>query len=111
MNQDQRGQFSVRLIQKCPVCNNDYNEGRVEILEENEYSFLAYLTCGFCASSIIVRVMTMPHGLVGNAILTDLTAAEVAVYGAEPSVVSDQVLAIHQLIDSNGFFIEKMRKI
>jgi hypothetical protein len=55
--------------------------------------------------------MTMPHGLVGNAILTDLTAGEVLTYGAENVVLSDQVLAIHQLVDSNGPFIEKMRKI
>ena len=109
MNDDQRGQFSLKLIQKCPVCNHDYTEGRIEILDEHEQGFLAYLTCGFCSSSIIVRVMTMPHGLIGNAILTDLTSAEVMDFALEPEVGSDNVLDLHRLISQDSSFIEKLR--
>ncbi len=109
MNNSQKGQFSLKLVQKCPVCNHDYTEGKIEILDENEQGFLAYLTCGHCSSSIIVRVMTMPHGLIGNAILTDLSAIEVMDYTLEPEIISDNVLEIHQLINKDSSFIEKLK--
>lgn len=109
MNQDQRGQFSLRLIQKCPVCARDYNGGRIEILSESDQSFLAYMSCGSCSSSIIVRVLTLPHGLVGNAILTDLNGAEVLSFSEVEPVLSNQVLEMHQLISQDAAFIDKMR--
>ena len=109
MNQDQRGQFSLRLIQKCPVCSRDYSGGRIEILSESDQSFLAYMSCGWCASSIIVRVLTLPHGLVGNAILTDLNGAEVLNFSAHEPVLSNQVLELHQLFATENEFIEKIR--
>src|SRR3989339_565653 len=98
MDQNQKGQFSLKLIQKCPVCNHDYTDGRIEILTESEMSFLAYLTCVYCSSSIIVRVMTMPHGLIGNAILTDLTSSEVMDFSLESEIEANNVLSLHELM-------------
>lgn len=110
MIQDQKGQFSLRLIQRCPVCNGDYTESRLEILDEDEKSFLVYMSCGFCSSSLIVRVVTLPHGLIGNAILTDLSAPEVLSYSDSPTVLGNHVLEIHELINKDSSFMEKMRR-
>ena len=109
MDNKQKGHFSLKLVQKCPVCARDYADGKIDILGENERSFLAYLTCGHCFSNIIVRVMTMPHGLIGNAILTDLTATEVMDFSLEPEIISDNVLEIHQLINQDNCFIDKLK--
>ena len=106
---DYKGQFSLRLIQKCPICNQDYGSGRIQILEEEGSSFLAYLTCNFCHSSILVRVMTLPHGLVGNAILTDLASEEVIPFSEENKIVSDDVLFIHDYLAKDGDFIQKLK--
>lgn len=106
---DSKGQFSMKLIQKCPVCNQDYLEGKIQILEEADSSFLAYLTCNYCHSSIIVRVMTLPHGLVGNAILTDLYSEEVGKFAEAEIVKSNDVLEAHQEIGQGAAFLEKMR--
>jgi len=106
---DSRGQFSLKLIQKCPVCNHDYIEGKIQILEEVDSSFLAYLTCGHCHSSIIVRVMTLPHGMVGNAILTDLSSEEVGKFAEAEVISSNEVLAVHQEVGKSGEFLEKMK--
>ena len=111
MNQDNKNQFSLRLVQKCPICNRDYTEGRIEILAENQHSFLAYMSCSICSSSILVRVMTLPHGLIGNAIVTDLAASEVLGYSEAQSVNSNTVLEIHELIGKDSSFIENIRKI
>lgn len=82
----------------------------MEVLDESERSFLAYLTCGFCASSIIVRVMTMPHGLLGNAILTDLGPIEVLDYAEAGEIESNGVLEAHGLISQSASFLDKLRK-
>ena len=109
MNADQRGQFSLRLIQKCPVCNQDYTNGKIQILTEENNTFLAYLTCGQCNSSILVRVMTMPHGLVGNAILTDLASDEVLQFSSEERVSSNNVLEVHDYLTKKSDFIQRLK--
>ena len=106
---DYKGQFSLRLIQKCPICNQDYASGRIQILEEEGNSFLAYLTCGFCHSSILLRVMTLPHGLVGNAILTDLSSEEVLPFSEESKVISNDVLFIHDYLAKDEDFIQRLK--
>ena len=105
---NQKGQFSLRLIQRCPVCNQDYNTGQIQILDEENNSFLAYLTCSFCHSSILVRVLTLPKGLVGNAILTDLLSEEVMPFSEEEQVTGDDVLFIHDYLAKNGDLIERL---
>ncbi|MBU1130539.1 hypothetical protein KJ840_00175 [Patescibacteria group bacterium] len=107
---DNKGQFSLKLIQKCPVCNHDYLEGKIQILEEADVSFLAYLTCGHCHSSIIVRVMTLPHGMVGNAILTDLSSDEVGKFSEAEVLNSNEVLQVYQELWQSEGFLEKMKQ-
>ena len=99
----------MRLIQKCPVCNQDYSTGRIQILDEEGNSFLAYLTCSNCQSSILVRVMTLPHGLVGNAILTDLASDEVMLFSEDSRVSSNDVLTIHDYLIKQGDFVQKLK--
>lgn len=106
-----KGQLNLKLIQKCPVCNADYIDNRIEVIDENDHSFLAYLSCGFCASNIIVRVVTMPHGLIGNAILTDLGPIEVLEYSQTENIKSDNVLEVHQMISQDSNFIDKLKRV
>ncbi|MBU1036962.1 hypothetical protein KKF32_02915 [Patescibacteria group bacterium] len=108
---NQKGQFSLRLIQKCPVCNQDFSTGRIQILDEENNSFLAYLTCANCRSSILVRVMTLPHGLVGNAILTDLNSEEVISFSEEEQINSNDVLFIYDYLAKKGDFIERLKQL
>lgn len=106
-----RGQLNLKLIQKCPVCNADYLDNRIEVINENDRGFLAYLSCGFCSSNIIIRVLTMPHGLIGNAILTDLGPIEVLEYSQTGEIKGDNVLEAHALISQDSNFIEKLKKV
>lgn len=108
---ENKSPFNLKLIQKCPVCNADYVDNRLEVLEENERGVLIYLSCGNCFSNMIVRLLAMPHGLFGNAILTDLQPAEVVAYAQDGHVSGDNVLEAHQLIHKEDAFIEKLRRI
>jgi hypothetical protein len=90
--------FNLRLVQHCPVCRAESASAKVEILEELGSSFLAYLSCVRCGSSLIVRVITMPQGLVGNAILTDLSSEEVVRFSEVGAVGEDFVLGTWQAL-------------
>ena len=95
---------SIRLVQNCPVCDRKYQPNRVQIIDEFGNSFLAYLTCNFCQSNLIVKVISMPQGLVGNAILTDLSPEEVLKFSDGIKVTSDDILNVHQSLTKNEIF-------
>jgi len=95
---------SIRLVQQCPVCNRQYQPGRVQIIDEQGNTFLAYMTCSFCHSNLIVRVMSLPQGLVGSAILTDLMPDEVLRFADEPGVSTDDILYVHQILHTDELF-------
>ena len=95
---------SIRLVQNCPVCNRKYQPNRVQIIDEFGNSFLAYLTCNFCQSNLIVKVISMPQGLVGNAILTDLSPEEVLRFSDAVAVSGDDILNVHQSLSNNEIY-------
>lgn len=98
--------FNLRLVQRCPVCKAEQASAQLEILEELGSSFLAYLSCSRCGSSLIVRVMTMPQGLVGNAILTDLSSEEVVRFTGAPAMTADEVLAVWQGLRGDDYLTQ-----
>ena len=95
---------SIRLVQNCPVCNRKYQPNKVQIIDELGNAFLAYLTCTFCQSNLIVRVVSLPQGLVGSAILTDLDPMEVLRFSNGIKVSSDDILNVHQSLNNNKIF-------
>ena len=82
------------------MCRAEQVTANVEILEEVGSGFLAYLSCTRCGASLIVRVAAMPQGLVGNAILTDLSSDEVVRFALTSNVTPDDVLATWELATS-----------
>jgi len=53
--------------------------------------------------------MTMPHGLVGNAILTDLSSDEVIYFKEVTDISSNDVLEIYDYFLRQNDFIEKIK--
>lgn len=100
MDHDWTSPFNVRLMQRCPMCRAEQVSANVDILEEGAAGFLAFLSCTKCGASLIVRVAAMPQGLVGNAILTDLTSDEVARFTDGCDVTADDVLEAWDLAAS-----------
>jgi len=88
--------INLRLIKNCPICNADYHQSMIQVLDESEFGVLTYATCQACGANLLTRLAAMPHGVVGNAILTDLTPLEVGSYSGSDDLTGDDVLAIHQ---------------
>ncbi len=90
--------LNLRLIKKCPVCQHEYKQSMVQVLDESEYGILTYATCVNCGANLLTKFASMPQGVVGNAILTDLKAYEVMDFVNTDELTADEVLAIQQII-------------
>lgn len=95
---DKHKEASLLLIKKCPLCNNNYLADKLEILDDSGNTFLAYLSCGYCGSHLIVRVVASPHGLVGTASITDLLADEVMTFSQEEIITANDIIELVAII-------------
>jgi hypothetical protein len=95
--------INLRLVKNCPVCQREYQHTLVQILSENEYGLLTHVTCANCGAHLLTRLATMPQGVVGNSILTDLQADEVMGFISFEAISGDDVLQVHQMLDKKEF--------
>jgi len=93
--------LSLKLIQRCPACQSAFQRAQVSILMENEMAVLAHMSCLNCGANLIANVITMPQGLVGNAVLTDMTADEAGQLLIERGLTEDEFLNIYAFIHAN----------
>ena len=65
-----------KLIQKCPICGQEYNHNKIKILETQDLYILSYLKCTSCDSGLALKILMLPHGMVGQAVVTELDDEE-----------------------------------
>lgn len=102
--------LNLRLIRSCPICNQEYRQSMVQVLEENDMGFLTYASCASCGANLLTKFSTLPQGLVGNAILTDLKAEEVLDFASGDVISDDEVLYIQQAISKKNL-INQIKKV
>ena len=66
-----------KILQKCPICGFEYDYNKIRILETEDFYILSYLKCSNCLAGVILKIFILPHGLVGQAVVTDLDADEI----------------------------------
>lgn len=96
--------LNLRLIRNCPICQHEFKANSIQVLSENDFGALTYMICAFCGARLLTKLSSMPQGIVGNAILTDLKPEEVMDFsGNAGNIQADDVLAVHQLINDQEF--------
>jgi len=74
-------------------------------------SILSYFKCESCFSGIALKIMIMPHGLVGQAIVTDLEPREILNLKNKNSFVnSGDVLHVYNFFKSNNDLMKEIKK-
>lgn len=101
-NFSRRKDAGIMLVKQCPLCHRNYQQDNFKILEEENYTFLAHLSCSNCGSHLIIRVMISPHGLVGTASVTDLQASEVLAFREEGAVSANEILDLVEIIKQDN---------
>lgn len=100
---------NLRLIRHCPICNTEYIQSQMQVLDESELGILTYISCRSCGANLLTKFASLPQGLIGNAILTDLEPQEVMEFAGAKELTADEVLEIQQnFIDKD--MIGKLRK-
>jgi len=102
--------LNLKLIKKCPVCNVDYQQSMIQVLDESEYGLLTYATCKSCGANLLTKFASLPQGVIGNAILTDLKPQEVMDFAAQDELSDDGVLDIQYMI-SKKELVNNLKKL
>ena len=101
---------NLHLIKKCPICSADYEQSSVQVLDENEFGVLTYASCHSCRANLLTKFTSLPQGVIGNAILTDLSPQEVLDFAAKSPVEADEVLDIQAML-SKKELIKNFKKL
>lgn len=100
--------LSLKLLQKCPSCESVLDSAMVHVLIESDTTMMAHIACSSCLASFITMLSNHPHGMVGNAILTDLNYPETMQSLTAESITEDEFLTLYRMIEAPNF-IELLR--
>ena len=102
--------INLHLIKKCPICSADYQPSNVQVLDENELGILTYASCLSCRANLLTKFTSLPQGVIGNAILTDLSPQEVLDFATKSALEADEVLDIQAML-SKKELIKNFKKL
>lgn len=102
--------LNLKLIKRCPICSVDYQPANIQVLDENEFGVLTYASCASCKANLLSKFTSLPQGVIGNAILTDLSPQEVLDFATDTAIEADDVLDIQAMITKKEL-INNLKKI
>ncbi len=91
----------LKLNAKCPICGNLYDLQKLRIIGERDQQILAYIDCGTCSTALLSILSMSPNGMTAHGLVTDLSVEEVIDSEAWRSVQADDVLDLHEFLDTN----------
>lgn len=97
----------LKLINKCPLCSEQYQPFQASIVEEKEDAQLVHIECRKCQSSIVALIVNGQLGLTSVGLITDLSSEDVENFKDAQPLTEDDVFEAYQQLQSAGkdFFI------
>lgn len=89
---------SVHIIKQCPVCNKNYTDEVIHILEETEETTLIHITCPSCKSALVASISTTELGMGLVGVVTDLNENDVMRMRENDPFSEDDLLEFYSLI-------------
>lgn len=103
-----KGPERIKIDAKCTVCGSLYDFGRLEVLQEEDGATLMYIKCAVCKSAALSIIALGAFGLKVASVITDLEREEVMRFQEQPSVKSEEVLQLHEDLDTVDNFINTL---
>jgi hypothetical protein len=100
----------LKLNARCPICNNMYDLQKLRIIGEREQQVLAYIDCATCSTALLSILSMQPNGMTAHGLVTDLTVEEVVDSEAWKAVGADDVLDLHEFLDTNTPGVFQLRR-
>lgn len=91
----------LKLNARCPICGNLYDLQKLRIIGERDQQILAYIDCGTCSTALLSILSMSANGMTARGLVTDLSVEEVIDSEAWRSVHADDVLDLHEFLDSD----------
>ncbi|MDD3284468.1 MAG: hypothetical protein PHZ07_02640 [Patescibacteria group bacterium] len=99
-----------KLIQKCPVCGKEYNFSKIKVLCVDDASILSYLKCVECDSGVALKILLMPTGVIGQAIITDLDGDEIMAIKEKKNIItSSDVLLVYDFFKTRNDLLREIK--
>ncbi len=94
-------QESLRLMNRCPVCQKEYRPTAANILEKKSGAHLVHITCSHCQSAIIALILVSKLGTSTVGVITDLNANDVQRLKNSGGITEDELLDFYQTLKNN----------
>ncbi len=91
----------LKLNAKCPICGNLYDLQKLRIIGERDQQILAYIDCSTCSTALLSIFSMSPNGMTAHGLVTDLSVEEVVDSEAWNQIKDDDVLELHEFLDTN----------
>ncbi|MBP9760994.1 MAG: hypothetical protein KBD15_02000 [Candidatus Magasanikbacteria bacterium] len=99
---DQNGnaqpQHGYMLMKQCPLCERQYAQKDMTVIEELPGTQLLHVTCEGCQHAVLTFVMTNQLGTSAIGMLTDLTKEDMPRLRESSYISEDDVLSFHEML-------------
>ena len=100
----------LRLISKCPLCDEQYQPFQASIVEEKADAQLVHIKCHRCESAIVALIVNGQLGLTSIGLITDLSSNDVESFkDASPILEEDVLRAYTELKNINEDLYQQLR--
>ncbi len=82
----------IKLLSRCPACQNEHDPSETSILDETEDSHLLYIKCNKCGSGVVASISPANFGMISLGVITDLNAFEIKQFKNKEKITQDDVL-------------------
>ncbi len=89
----------INQLTPCPICEFQYSEKEITVLDEMRGRVIAHLTCRKCNSTSLVFVTGNQQGIVSVGVLTDLDKGEVESRFKSKPTSTNQVLDVYKYLN------------
>ncbi len=106
---DEQKKFLLDKIARfCDKCSKPYETDDVEILQQNDYSTIVHFSCSRCKSRHLATFIN-PLGITSRTpVNSDLSVEELAEFAQRPSISSNELLDIHELLKKEDLTTEDL---
>ncbi len=94
------GDNILQHVRKCPVCEQNYRNARMLLVQKRPDRTGFHITCSSCGTRVLVFVSPGQMGVVSVGMITDLTAGEVRAKLNQSPISPNMVLDMYSKIRS-----------
>jgi hypothetical protein len=101
-NFNHRPEDGLRIVSRCPICQQEHNPTETAILDENDGAHLIYIKCRNCNSGVVAMVAMGVTGVTSLGLVTDLTSQEILKIKDFGRINEEDVLSLHKYLEKDG---------